>query len=61
MVPVNARVRGLLGGIVAVAALVVAPVASGRDVIVPSFDGTPISASFFPAQGLAPGQKAWVL
>jgi ABC-2 type transport system ATP-binding protein len=36
----------------------VAPTAGARDVIVTSFDGTPISASFFPAQGLAPGQKA---
>ena len=39
-------------------ALVVAPVAQARDVIVTSFDGTPISASFFPAEGLEPGQRA---
>jgi ABC-2 type transport system ATP-binding protein len=41
-----------------VAALVLAPAARARDVIVTSFDGTPISASFFPAEGLAPGQRA---
>jgi pimeloyl-ACP methyl ester carboxylesterase len=54
----NARVRSFVAGVVAAAALVVAPTAEARDVIVPSFDGAPISASFFPAQGLAPGQKA---
>jgi ABC-2 type transport system ATP-binding protein len=54
----NARVRVLLAGIVAVAALVAAPVAPARDAIVTSFDGTPISASFFPAEGLAPGERA---
>jgi ABC-2 type transport system ATP-binding protein len=56
--PVNARVRTLVAGVVAAAAFVVAPTAGARDIIVPSFDGTPLSASFFPAQGLAPGQKA---
>src|SRR4051812_38055765 len=35
-----------------------APAASARDQIVTSFDGTPISTSFFPAAGLKPGQKA---
>ena len=54
----NGRVRLLLAGIVTTAALVAAPAAPARDVIVTSFDGTPISASFFPAEGLAPGQKA---
>ncbi len=39
-------------------ALAAAPVAYARDVIVTSFDGTPISASFFPAEGLQPGQTA---
>jgi ABC-2 type transport system ATP-binding protein len=53
---VNARV--LLAGIVTLVALAVAPVAQARDVIVTSFDGTPISASFFPAEGLQPGQTA---
>jgi ABC-2 type transport system ATP-binding protein len=53
---VNARV--LLTGVVALAALIAAPVAHARDVIVTSFDGTPISASFFPAEGLQSGQRA---
>jgi ABC-2 type transport system ATP-binding protein len=53
---VNARV--LLTGVVALAALAVAPVAHARDLIVTSFDGTPISASFFTAEGLQPGQRA---
>ncbi len=35
-----------------------APVASARDDAVTSFDGTPIVLSFFPAEGLQPGQKA---
>jgi ABC-2 type transport system ATP-binding protein len=55
---VNARVRTFVAVVVAAAALVVAPTAGARDIIVSSFDGTPLSASFFPAQGLAPGQKA---
>jgi ABC-2 type transport system ATP-binding protein len=55
-VPVNARV--LLAGILVLGALAAAPVAQARDVIVTSFDGTPISASFFPAEGLQPGQTA---
>jgi ABC-2 type transport system ATP-binding protein len=42
--------------LVALAAL--APAASARDQIVTSFDGTPLSTSFFPAAGLKPGQKA---
>src|SRR5204863_9753767 len=54
----NARVRSVMLGAVAAAALLVVPAADARDVIVPSFDGAPISASFFPAQGLAPGQTA---
>ena len=56
--PVNVRVRIFVAGVVVAAALAVAPTAGARDVIIPSFDGAPISASFFPAQGLAPGQKA---
>jgi ABC-2 type transport system ATP-binding protein len=51
----NDRVLLLLATVVA--ALVLAPAATARDVIVTSFDGTPISASFFPAEGLAPGQR----
>jgi ABC-2 type transport system ATP-binding protein len=35
-----------------------APAASARDQIVTSFDGTPLSTSFFPAAGLKPGQRA---
>jgi ABC-2 type transport system ATP-binding protein len=42
--------------LVALAAL--APAASARDQIVTSFDGTPLSTSFFPAAGLKPGQRA---
>ena len=40
------------------AALLAAPAASARDVTVPSFDGTPLAASFLPADGLAPGARA---
>jgi ABC-2 type transport system ATP-binding protein len=40
------------------AAAVLAPPAEARDMIVNSFDGAPISASFFPAEGLAPGKRA---
>jgi ABC-2 type transport system ATP-binding protein len=54
----NARVRSLVVAAAAALALTSAPGASARDVIVPSFDGAPLSASFFPAEGLAPGQKA---
>src|SRR3954453_18539573 len=54
----NARVRCVLAAAFVAAALVVAPAADARDVVIPSFDGAPLSASFFPAQGLAPGQKA---
>lgn len=32
--------------------------AAGRDVVVRSFDGTPILTHFYPAAGLAPGQRA---
>jgi ABC-2 type transport system ATP-binding protein len=43
----------------ALAALaLLAPTASARDQVVTSFDGTPISTSFFPAAGLKPGQRA---
>src|SRR3954471_15444619 len=54
----NARVRCVLAAAFVAAALVVAPAADARDVVIPSFDGAPLSASFFPAQGLAPGQRA---
>ena len=56
--PMNGRVRLLPAAVVALAALVAAPAASARDAIVTSFDGTQISATFFAAEGLAPGQKA---
>src|SRR4051794_14839199 len=54
----NARVRRVPAAAFVAAALVVAPAAHARDVVIPSFDGAPLSASFFPAQGLAPGQRA---
>ena len=41
-----------------VALLALAPAASARDQIVTSFDGTPLSTSFFPAAGLKAGQRA---
>ena len=34
------------------------PAAHARDATVTSFDGTHIATSFFPAEGLQPGQKA---
>ena len=52
-------VRSLVAIVVAVSAvLVAAPVASARDDSVTSFDGTRIVLSFFPAEGLQPGQRA---
>src|SRR3954454_12890049 len=43
----------------ALAALLLAPAAAqARDATVTSFDGTQIVLSFFPAEGLQPGQKA---
>src|SRR3954449_4584079 len=54
----NARVRRVLAAAFVAAALVVVPAADARDAVIPSFDGAPLSASFLPAQGLAPGQKA---
>jgi ABC-2 type transport system ATP-binding protein len=39
-------------------ALVPAPAAHARDAIVTSFDGTPIVTHFFPAPGLAQGERA---
>jgi ABC-2 type transport system ATP-binding protein len=55
----NATVRRLLGlAAPAAAALALASPAAARDAIVTSADGTPIVASFHPAQGLAPGAKA---
>ena len=39
------------------ATLVVAPPASARDAVVTSFDGTRITTHFFPAEGVAPGQR----
>src|SRR5215211_7794878 len=46
----------LLLALVALPAL--APAASARDQIVTSFDGTPLSTTFFPAAGLKAGQRA---
>jgi ABC-2 type transport system ATP-binding protein len=40
-----------------VALLAMAPAALARDDVVTSFDGTPIATSFFPAEGLRPGQS----
>jgi ABC-2 type transport system ATP-binding protein len=40
------------------ASLGAAPAASARDVVVRSFDGTPIVATFTPAKGLAAGKRA---
>jgi len=51
--------RSLFVSALALAALAaLAPAASARDQIVTSFDGTPLSTSFFPAAGLKAGQKA---
>ncbi len=48
-----------LSPLLALVALAVLPAAaSARDQIVTSFDGTPLSTSFFPAAGLKPGEKA---
>jgi ABC-2 type transport system ATP-binding protein len=50
---------GLAIATAALAALLgAAPGAQARDVTVTSFDGTPIAVSFFPAEGLAAGQRA---
>jgi ABC-2 type transport system ATP-binding protein len=43
---------------VGIAALALPASAAARDVTVTSFDDTPISAHFFPADGLAPGAQA---
>ena len=58
-----ARVRSTLAGLAAFAASLAAALAgaspaAARDVVVRSFDGTPIAASFFPAAGLKRGQRA---
>jgi ABC-2 type transport system ATP-binding protein len=45
-------------GLAAVACLLAAAPAVARDAVVPSFDGTAIATSFFPAAGLQPGQRA---
>lgn len=51
--------RRPLAALAVCAALLAAPAAaSARDVSVHSFDGTAISAHFFPAAGLGPGQTA---
>jgi ABC-2 type transport system ATP-binding protein len=52
-------VRLRLPFLLSLAALaLLAPAASARDQIVTSFDGTPLSTSFFPAAGLKAGQRA---
>lgn len=54
-----ARVRLSAAALVAAAALLVAaPAAHARDATITSFDGTQIALSFFPAEGLQPGQRA---
>lgn len=45
-----------LGALMAAGVLV--PSAAARDAIVPSFDGAPLSVSFFPAEGLPAGKRA---
>src|SRR5438105_14409698 len=52
-----ARVRSTLLAASA-ALLLLAPAAHARDATVTSFDGTPIAVAFFPAEGLAAGQRA---
>ena len=52
-------VRRFLGGtLAAVLALALQAPAAARDVTVRSFDGTKIAAHFFPAKGLAGGERA---
>jgi ABC-2 type transport system ATP-binding protein len=48
----------LLVGAVIAAVLLLPAAASAREVVVTSFDGTPIVANFFPADGLASGATA---
>jgi len=61
---VGHRARSWVVRIATLSALVVgaqalaAPVAQGREAVVRSFDGTPLGVSFYPATGLAPGQRA---
>ena len=51
--------RGALGGALTIVALALfAPAAHARDVIVESFDDTPIVAHFYPAAGLEEGKRA---
>jgi ABC-2 type transport system ATP-binding protein len=52
------RVELLLVGIAVAAVLVLPGTASARQTVVTSFDGTPIVANFFPADGLAAGATA---
>jgi len=54
------RARSFVSTLLATfAVLALAPaVASARDAIVTSFDGTPIVTHFYPAEGLAPGAQA---
>jgi ABC-2 type transport system ATP-binding protein len=55
----NATVRKMLAPAASAAALLAgAAPALARDAVVTSADGTPIVASFHPAEGLAPGAKA---
>jgi ABC-2 type transport system ATP-binding protein len=50
--------RAATSGAILIAALACATPAIARDATVSSFDGTPIATHFFPAAGLAPGEKA---
>jgi ABC-2 type transport system ATP-binding protein len=45
-------------GVTLLVGLLAAAPAAARDQVVSSFDGTSIATSFFPAAGLAPGQRA---
>jgi ABC-2 type transport system ATP-binding protein len=50
--------RAAAGALASGLALALPAAASARDLLVRSFDGTPIIAHFFPAAGLQPGQRA---
>jgi ABC-2 type transport system ATP-binding protein len=53
------RARSTIAIATAIAALALpASAAQARDIVVKSFDGTPLVGAFFPAEGLKPGEKA---
>ena len=54
----RAKVAGVLAAAVTTLAALGAPAAEARDATVRSFDQTPISMHFFPAEGLAAGARA---